>query len=85
MPNGDSLVFLIMGGVFVVVGIGAYFWGRYEENRYYNSLYTRVDVKEFLSRFPKHPEPIALKIGGRIAIVVGLGLLALGGVFWWRG
>ncbi len=78
----DYVVFMILGGAFVVVGGLLYLWGRREEARYYNKLYTRPDVREFLERFPKHPEPIALKIGGRIALAVGVVMLALGGATW---
>lgn len=82
MPKGDIIIFLIIGGVFVVVGIIMYLVGRREESRYYDSLYTRTDIKEFLRRFPKHPEPLALKIGGRISVAVGVVMSILGGIFW---
>lgn len=82
MPGSDYAVFLIMGGAFIVVGIIMYIWGSREEARYYNSLYTRPDVREFLERLPRHPEPGALKTGSRIAVAVGIIMLALGGVFW---
>lgn len=82
MPTGDYLVFLVMGGVFVFVGGVLFLWGKREETRYYNSLYTRTDVREFIERLPRHPEPAALKTGGRIAIAVGLVMLALGGATW---
>ena len=82
MPKSDYPTFLIIGGVFVVVGLVLYFWGRREENKYYNSISHRYDVREYLERFPKRPEPVALRIGGKIAITVGIVMLALGGIFW---
>ena len=82
MPKSDYPTFLIIGGVFVIVGLVLYFWGRREENKYYNSISHRYDVREYLERFPKRPEPAALRIGGKIAIAVGIVMLVLGGIFW---
>ncbi len=82
MPKGDYSTFLIIGGVFIIVGIILYFWGKYEESKYYNSISHRYDVREYLERRPKRPEPAALKIGSKIAFAVGIVMLALGGVFW---
>jgi len=77
------LVLLIMGGCFVVLGIIFYFWGRYEEERYYNTIVHRFDVREFLERIPFRPEPGALRLGGIISIVLGILLLIAGGVLWY--
>lgn len=82
MPKSDYPTFLIMGGALIVVGIILYFWGKREEARYYESISHRYDVREYLERFPKRPEPAALRIGGKIAIIVGAVLLSLGGAFW---
>ena len=76
------LLLLIMGGCFVVIGIIFYFWGKYEENKYYNTIVHRFDVREYLERLPFRPEPGALRIGGIIAIVVGVIILVTGGVLW---
>ena len=55
-------------------------WGKREEKSYYDSLSTRTDVREFLEHWPWRPQPVALKIGGWIAIAVGLLMLAMGGI-----
>ncbi len=83
MPQ--HLILIVMGGLFVILGLVALFWGRGEEKRYYDSLSTRTDVREYLEHQPSHPEPGALKIGGWIAIAVGLLILAMGGGFWFWG
>jgi len=76
---------MVMGGVFVLLGLGAIFWGRVEEKRYFNSLSTRSDVREYLEHWPRRPEPGALKVGGWIAITLGLVMLALGVAFlFWK-
>ena len=78
----DYLILIVMGSVFVLLGIASLFWGRGEEKGYYNALSNRSDVREFLEHDPERPEPGALKIGGRIFIVIGLLMIAIGGAFW---
>jgi len=70
-----------MGGLFILLGLATIIWGRTEETGYYDSLSTRSDVREYLEHRPRRPEPEALKIGGRIAIAVGLLMIAMGGGF----
>jgi len=76
---------MVMGGLFILLGLGAIFWGRVEEKSYFDSLSTRTDVREYMEHWPQRPEPGALKIGGWIAITLGLVVLALGVVFlFWK-
>ncbi len=82
MPQPEWFVLIGSGGLFILLGIGAILWGRSEEKNYYNAISTRTDVREFLNHWPPRPEPGALKIGGRIAIIIGLLLLIIGGIFW---
>ncbi len=81
MPQMDSFIMMGVGGLFVILGVVALLWGRREEKSYYDSIYTRTDVKEFLNHTPNRPEPGALRIGGWIAMAIGLLMLALGGAF----
>ena len=81
MPHQDWFVLMVMGGAFILLGLGAIFWGKREEKSYFNSLSTRPDVREYLEHWPQRPEPGALKVGGWIAVSLGLFLLALGIVF----
>ena len=80
MPQGDWFVLMGMGGLFVLLGLAAIIWGKSEEKSYYDSLSTRTDLREFLEHTPQHPQPVALKIGGWIAVAVGLLMLAMGGM-----
>ena len=48
MPDQGWIILMVMGGLFVVLGLGAIFWGWVEEKRYFNSLSTRSDVREYL-------------------------------------
>lgn len=81
MPQTDSFIMMGVGGLFIILGVVALLWGRREEKSYYDSIYTRTDVKEFLNHTPDRPEPGALRIGGWIALAIGLLMLALGGAF----
>ncbi len=72
---------VIIGGVFIILGLGALIWGKREEKSYYDVLTTREDLREFFSRWPGRPEPGALKAGGWIAIAVGVMIGLVGGLF----
>ena len=75
------LISIVVGVVFIVLGLGVLIWGRREEKSYYDSLTTRRDLREFFDRWPWRPEPGSLKIGGWIAIAVGLIIVIVGSAF----
>jgi hypothetical protein len=74
---------LIVGGVIFIFGIVLLLWGKKEEQRYYDNLATRFDLREFFSRWPPRPEPGALKTGGWIAMIVGIVTAGVGYLLWW--
>ena len=80
MPQ--HFILMVMGGVFILLALASFFWSRSEEKRYYDAISTRTDTREYLEHEPQRPEPGALKIGGWIAIAIGLLMLAMGGGFW---
>ena len=80
MPQ--HLIVMVMGGVFILLGLALFFWGRGEEKRYYNAISSHHDVREYLVHEPQRPQPGALKIGGWIAIAIGVIVAAIGGGFW---
>jgi len=82
MPQHDWLVLMGMGGLFILLGLGAIIWGRSEEKSYYGSLSSRPDTREFLEHWPQRPQFGALKIGGWIAIAIGALMIVMGGAFW---
>ncbi|MBI4303522.1 MAG: hypothetical protein HY665_04210 [Chloroflexi bacterium] len=75
----DWLILMGLGGLFIFLGIGSIIWGRNEEKSYFDTISRRTDVREYLSHWPPRVEPKALRIGGIIAIVVGVAL-AIGGI-----
>lgn len=81
MPQNNWLVLMGMGGLFILLGLAAIIWDRSEEKSYYDSLSTRPDKREFLEHWPQRPQFGALKIGGRIAIALGLLMIIMGGAF----
>lgn len=82
MPEGDYLILMGMGGLFVLLGIASMLWGKQEKKSYYDAMATRSDAREFLEHEPERPEPGALKIGGWIAIAIGLLMVVMGSAFW---
>jgi len=80
MPLQDWFILMGMGGLFILLGIATIIWGKREEKSYYDFLSSRTDLREFLEHEPLCPQPVALKIGGWIAIAIGLIMLAMGGV-----
>ena len=81
MPHRDCFILMGMGGLFILLGLATIVWGRSEEKGYYDSLSARPDVREYLEHWPRRPSLGALKIGGWIAISVGLLMVAMGGAF----
>ena len=85
MLERDWLIAMGMGGVFLLLGIVTIFWGRGEEKSYYDAISSRHDVREYVEHQPQRPEPGALKVGGWIAIAIGLVALLIGGLLWLSG
>ena len=85
MPQADSTVLMIVGGLIILLGIIALIWGKKEERSYYDTLSTRPDTREFMEHWPPRPQFGALKIGGWIAMAVGLMMAIWGLVSWISG
>jgi hypothetical protein len=82
MPDGSWYVLVVVGGVFLVLGAGALVWGWREEKRIFEELAAKPDLREFSLERIESPQPGALKIGGWIAIAVGVLVMAVGLIFW---
>ena len=85
MTHMDLWVMMGLGGLFIVLGVAALFWGGGEEKEYYKGIMSRHDVREYMEHTPERPEPGGLKVGGVIAVIVGLAMLIIGGAFWFWG
>jgi len=84
MPLQDYFMMMGLGGLFLVLGIGAIFWGKSEKKGYYDSVVTRTDVRELFNHSPEPPGLGALQLGGWILLSLGLLLIIAGGVLWLR-
>ena len=85
MPQSDAYIFIWLGVGFIVLGIVGILLGRREDKRYYSSLSSRRDVREYLEHSPSRPGLGALKVGGRIAVALGIVLIVVGSVVLLRG
>ncbi len=74
---------MVVGGLFIIIGVAAIIWGKREEKGYYNALAKRPgDTREFMEHWPPRPQPGALKIGGWIALAIGVAMLITGGLLY---
>jgi uncharacterized membrane protein len=82
MPPANCQAILALGIFFILLGIAFMLWNKREKKTYYNSLVTRRDMKEFITREPERPWLNAWQIGGRISLIIGIILVIAGGVLW---
>jgi hypothetical protein len=82
MSYGDYFTLMGVGGAFIIIGLVGLLWGRHEEKSYFRAMADRSDLREFVSHWPERPQLKALKIGGWIAIAVGLPILVTGIIRW---
>lgn len=64
LPGSDILIVMGVGLLFVILAILGLVWSGVEERKYYGSLMTRWDLREYLSHWPPRIEAGALKTGG---------------------
>ncbi len=82
MPQGDCFMLMGLGGGFIILGLIGILWGRHEEKSYFDSLADRPDLREFTAHWPERPQPGSLRIGGWIAIALGVVMLIVGIILW---
>jgi hypothetical protein len=84
MERSDLIIIIIIGGIFLILGVIAMVFGRKEEGSYYSVVSERIDVREFLERLPGRPEPGALRTGGKICFALGIVILLVClGIYIW--
>ena len=82
MLQDDWYILVIVGGVFLILGIIGILWGRYEEKRLFEALAEQRDLREFTLEHVESPQPGALRMGGWIAVVLGILVMVVGIIFW---
>ena len=79
----DCVILMGLGALLLVLGLATFIWGKREEKGYFNALSARPgDTREFMEHWPSRPQPGALKLGGWLAMAVGLVMLTAGGILW---
>jgi len=82
MSRANCQAILALGVFLILLGVVFMLWNRREKGKYYDSISTRRDVKEFITHEPEHPWLNAWQLGGRISLIVGTMLAIAGGVLW---
>ena len=82
MSQGDVSALLVIGGVFILLGVAAILWDWIEKNGYLGTISHHLDTREYLDGWPPRPQFGALKTGGWIAIIVGVVMIVLALIFW---
>ena len=85
MLDVDWALPMVVGGIFILFGLVGILWGKREQESYDYRMSSRPDLRELIDRWPPRPEPGALKVGGGIAVTIGVIMLLLGVVFLLRG
>ncbi|MFC1910759.1 hypothetical protein ACFLXC_05710 [Chloroflexota bacterium] len=81
MFNNEFAVLVLVGILFILIGVILVIWGKTEERKYYESLSTRHDVREYINHWPPRPSLRAWQVGGWIGLAVGIVLLIVGLVY----
>jgi len=82
MTLASCQAILWLGVFFTLFGIASIFFNRREREKYYDSILTRKDIKEYITHEPEQPWLSAWQIGGRISLILGVLLMIAGGVLW---
>ena len=82
MSLANCQAILDLGVFFILLGIAFILWNKREKEKYYDSLSTQKDVKEFITHEPERSWLSAWQIGGKISLIIGIILAVAGGVLW---
>ncbi len=85
MLDADWVLPMVAGGIFILFGLVGILWSKREQDSYDYRMSSRSDLRELMDRWPPRPGPGALKVGGGIAVTIGVIMLLLGVVFLLRG
>lgn len=78
MTDIDSYIVIGLGGLFVLLSFIIYLWAWGKQKRRGDLLSRQEDLRSFLGYWPELIEPVGLRAGGCVAVLIGLALLILG-------
>ncbi|NLL90601.1 MAG: DUF3185 family protein [Dehalococcoidales bacterium] len=82
MSLTEYVPLMIIGAVFLLVGIILLILGNREEKDYCRTVSNQTDVRKYLEHRSDSIQAWGFKVGGIIAVVIGLFLLVMGFVIW---
>lgn len=82
MSLTEYVPLMIIGAVFLLVGIILLILGNREEKDYCRTVSNQTDVRKYLEYRTDSIQAWGFKVGGIIAVVIGLFLLVMGFVIW---
>lgn len=85
MLYADWVLPMVAGGIFILFGLVGIIWSKREQESYDYRISSRPDLRELVDHWPPRPEPGALKVGGGIAVTIGIVMFLLGVAFLLRG
>ena len=81
MFSTEYVLLMIIGAVFLVAGIILLIVGIKEEKDYFRTISNNADVRKYLEHKSDSIQSWGFKVGGIMAVVIGLVLLIMGLIF----
>jgi|GEM_PF-2312558 len=80
----DSYIIMGIGGFFIILGLLIFLWAWLKQTRRGDVLSRHDDLKSFLGYWPELVEPVGLRAGGCVAVLLGVAMIILGIIllFW---
>ncbi len=80
----DSYIIMGIGGFFIILSLVIFLWAWRKQRTYGDPLSRHEDLRNFLGYWPELVEPIGLRAGGCVAVLLGVAMIILGIIllFW---
>jgi len=80
----DSYIIMGIGGFFIILSLFIFIWAWRKQTRHGDPLSRNEDLRSFLGYWPELVEPIGLRAGGCVAVLLGVAMVILGIIllFW---
>ena len=78
MASIDSYIIMGIGGFFIVLSLIIFLWAWRKQKTHGDPLSRQEELRSFLGYWPELIEPVGLRAGGCVSIIIGLALFILG-------